>query len=1176
MTRIGWLAAVLAGLALSQDGAPAALGQAIPSPPGSPGAAARTAPPSADVPAAPAPGAGRLPDEFVIFNNVGDFADFLKRINQPDWIFTRPGEKAAPPTGVPAGVPGAKPFVVNRVAIRGKVDGDVASLRLELDLELLERTEAWIPLGIRSQIVTSAREHDQELELQGGGEGRWNVRLRGAGRHHLDVSLERPVRISPDRNHLEIAIPEASSTYLELDVPQAIRDVSVGPGESIVAAPLPEGKATRLTAHLSPRSMLSLSWTNQAGAGSPLPPLLTAQVEMSIDADAESVTTQSTWAIRCVRGQARRLQIQLDPADVARQVKLDDQFIPADIESNVLTIPLGEPLRPGDSRRLFMEIRRGFPRGGPRTFLFKGFALEAAAEQTGAIGVTQAANLWLNDAGSQGLRRIDPRELPSDLRTKPRTCMAFQFLDQPFKLSLSVEDAPPLLRATAATRIILDGETARSETTLDIQRVRGRPFEVVVAVPPGLELTSAGPAELVESVATVPAAPTTAVAASPPTAAPVPAGTGAAVAARPAADGKLARIRLTAVARDQPTFAIKLAGVQKVAVDGDASLALFTLKEGAQAGGTVAVLASRNVTFDPTSVPSESDGVDQASFRRLVGEERAAAVAGLTGGGRVPVAVLQSQSSPPLLRGRLRRHRPEISEDIKLAARVQEGSLEIRQETAIDVRYASIRELFVRVPVLRRDQWQVKGRSSITVTEAEPAADAASTRYRLALDPPIESAATLTFTLRRPLTIPEGESAARGAVDWVRIEQATTTGVVVELSPAPGISTEVEAAGWESADGGAVATGGSRTYRRTTAEAGLGLPFAAGTIRKAALPALVAPRMLLRTWDGPDGGSRTEAWYVIETHPGYAELSLPPAAQWIRARIDGRVAEQVERTAQGDGYRIDFPLDSRGRPVLLDIEYQAAAGPSGRDWSPPELRGGAVVMQSLWEIRTPWNQAVVGVPRGWGDENQWFWDVYVWKRKPRRPFAGLLQWLSASASSDAVLDDPTGDSQEATHAYLFSRPGPPRELHPWIASRAWLVAVCSGGALALGFWIMFSRSGPRVIYPALAAAAVLAVSLVHSSVLFLVLQSSLFGIVLAFLGLGIRRYTEGSPRAAGAETASPAAGSAISELTPSKVGSDDSTAIRHRPSSTMDYASPLSFTTGPDPSSGSRVSQAGR
>ncbi len=232
----------------------------------------------------------------------------------------------------------------------------------------------------------------------------------------MRLALKVPVSSSLGRTRLALAIPEAASTSLELEIPHPVQDVEVGPAGTLSRTAIAGGKGTRITAHLSPRSRLIVDWTDEAGSGAPAPPLLATQVEISIDADLEAVTTRSSWVVRCVRGIARKLEIRIDEQDVVQTLKLDDQFLVAGIEHDLLSIPLGEAMRPGMTHHLVMETRRAFPIAAPRTYAFSGFPLGNAAEQSGAIGITQAANLWVQVKAAQGLHRIDPRELPTELR----------------------------------------------------------------------------------------------------------------------------------------------------------------------------------------------------------------------------------------------------------------------------------------------------------------------------------------------------------------------------------------------------------------------------------------------------------------------------------------------------------------------------------------------------------------------------------------------------------------------------------------------------------------------------------------------------------------------------------------------------------------------------------------
>ena len=237
MNRTAWLIAGMSAILLFREMASRAAAQS-PAPGDAHGRSATQVVP------------GGLPDEVIILNNASDIGEFWKKLKQPDLILIKPGTSAAIQPA-PAPGPGAtatprpRSQVVGSVKVRGRVEDDLAELTVELELGLLVQGAAWVPLGIDSQIVSTAREGERELELRVTGEGKWEARIEGQGTHRLRLDLKRPVKVSPDRKRLELAIPEAPSTYLELDVPRAVHDVELGSGESIGKSLLPGGKGTR-------------------------------------------------------------------------------------------------------------------------------------------------------------------------------------------------------------------------------------------------------------------------------------------------------------------------------------------------------------------------------------------------------------------------------------------------------------------------------------------------------------------------------------------------------------------------------------------------------------------------------------------------------------------------------------------------------------------------------------------------------------------------------------------------------------------------------------------------------------------------------------------------------------------------------------------------------------------
>ena len=210
---------------------------------------------------------------------------------------------------------------------------------------------------------------------------------------------------------------------------------------------------------------------------------------------------------------------------------------------------------------------------------FAGFPLTHAREQSGAIGLTQSPNLWVGPVMSRGLRRIPPGELPTDLRKRPSTSLAFEFLDQPFRLDLGVEPSPPLVRAESKTLFQINANQARSETTVELQWVHGRLFEAEFRVAAGLQVVSVGPADVVESSHL-----TSEIKGGDPGA--------------PNPQDRRLRIGLTPLGRGQNKVTIRLTGLQRIAPEGSMKLGLFTPDQTATVNASYALVAERGLALE--------------------------------------------------------------------------------------------------------------------------------------------------------------------------------------------------------------------------------------------------------------------------------------------------------------------------------------------------------------------------------------------------------------------------------------------------------------------------------------------------------------------------------------------------------------------------------------------------
>ncbi len=1109
----------------------AALGQQPAAPPAPPAGA--VAPPASDSSPAAVEDkpSRRWPSEVVILEGAADAAEFWKKLAAPDWIIARPAPGRI--GEAPRAEGGAAVANIDEVRVSGAVEGETARLVLDIHAELFVDGPTWVPLGLTVPVVPSAREGDRELDVRRPEGGPWEARLEGARGHRLRIEAVAPVRVGSQRRTLELAVPEASATSFDLMLPRRAIDVDLGTGE-IVPKPEPvEGRGLRLAAHVRPRSRLELSWSEQDAAGPRAAPLLSAQVEMAVDVDAEGVSVRSSWAVSCSRGVARSLQIRLGEDEEVAGVRLNDQFQASGIErsggANLLTIPLSEPLRAGESRRLVLETRR--PIAGAGTLEFAGYPLTDAGEQSGFLGVTQGPNLFVSVSRARGLRRIDPRDLPTALKTRLGTAIAMQFGEQPFELSLGVEPAPPLFRVDASARLSIDPDGVRNETTLDVERVRGTLYEIEVATPPGLKVTSIGPAELVEAAA-----------------APRPGEAGGGAGARSL------RIRLTPQARDRSAFGLTLVGRQDPVEPGDVRLGLFAPRGAVATTTTLAVSAGVDVALEP---------LDET----LVKEPAADPPATRAEAGAPPTLRLRTSRNPTALDLRLERRAMAIRRETSLSARVSRRAIEVRQETNIRVRHGAPTSLVVLTPPGVAPGWEASdGQRPLRKEELDEPSSGVR-RARLTFDRPV-SDASLTFHFRVPLGRPltsEGPTAAR--IPWIAIEAGEPGPCTIAVATDPDVAAAVDDPAWSRVE--PVADGREPlAYRLERDDAADALAATARLVEPVAMPAVVASRAFVRSSLDADGGLRVRAWYAVESHPRSLSVALPPGASWLRVRVDGQAVDRIDATGEGGETRIDLPAESAERPVLLDLEYRAPAASARRPWSAPTLLGGAEVLQTYWLAQVPWTLVAPVPPRGWTDEGRWAWDGFAASRRPVASASRLAAWAAGPAATAAALDE-TPEGDDAARGLLYSRPGPPTPMAPRLVSRAGAVLACSGLALLAALALTFFPSRAPWVAGAAAVAGLPAAMYLPAGAWAFAMQASVFGVALGLaIFLGRRLAAREAPAPAGGPSRVTAGSSLVapgsSFRSASEVGSDDSTAIRSRPSTTMDYlAAPPP--PGPDP-----------
>ena len=1078
----------------------------------------------------------------IFLNTPSDFESFWKKLANPDFVILDGDHyrRLRQAIDSPALVKPSAGAIVDAVAISGKVEGNWARLTADFRVSTLSEGPTWVPIQLDGLTLSQVREGSLD-RLARITEGRgWAVELSGRGEHRLSVNLIAPIRSILDRRRIELTLPSASSTSLDILLPSSVVEATTGPNEEArLTANLAESGVS-LSARLSPRPRIEVAWRENADPSSSLPTMLSARGEISLEVERGLIRSRSSWVVESIRGVADSLTLRLDSSEELIDLEVDGKPVPVvnrrDSGDQVVTVPLTEPLRPPSRRALTLSTRRSIASKDSAKVNFRGFLFDQAKIQSGAIAVAKTGPIFLIPSSGRGIRRIDPRtELPESLRGRPETLLAFEFDDQPFELELQVAPAPPRLRVETKTTVTMASRTARVQARLDCRSSQGRCFEVAIGLPPGLEFDKAGPNEVVESARVV---------SSP------DAKTDLSVEAGVV---RTLVISLTPAAREMEEFSILLAGSCTFDQNGTVSIPVFVPPADSCEMGRIAIVSERNSSISLASL-TEGKGSILVDWTvsstewpwpiRKPGPD--AGLLWLRSSGPVEAVPLAVVIYPRA-----------IHHESTLTASIDRRGTDVVDEIAGETSFGSLSRIDVSIPPEVPERWEVEGveLSRFDFLGRDPDG---SRRYRLIFTREYSDAFRIRFRYR----IPFKESSERirsttVAFNLIRALEGISKGRRVLIASDPGVVlTPVVSEGWgripppelnPSSDSGP----NVRLAYSSQSHLPLGsLSFRLESSPVASLPNVVVSRLWLQSVQRPDEVVATSVRFWLESRDGSLLLTLPPGARWVRARIGGSDldASRIDLLPENT-YRLRFPSDTPPGPIAAAFDFEVPTASCVAGWPAPPLFASGVIQQTLWEVRVSGTRAGVGTPSGWTDENLWYWAGGLWKRRPRLNPSELSNWLSGTGGRTTLEEPMNLVGSSGMQSYLFGRVGPPAELRFPIYSRIIVLLGCSGPLLACGLLVLARRPPRRLFSIGALILAFGAGSMIEANTLLLVLQSSTLGAILLLCSVVINWFIERKGRAR--LSIGPRSDEPVDLLTSSMtksvpIGSDDSTAIRPR------------------------------
>jgi len=410
--------------------------------------------------------------------------------------------------GSPAGVEGAPmPYLISTARFTGKVDQELASMQMELTVDVLATGWVEIPIGLGEVGVAKV-----SLTGPGGANnavrpllrvegGQYRLLTRGVGRYVLNVEFVRQLIAQPGLNILRFRIPAAAINTLELLIPEENMKVDVVPMLAATTTQVEAGavKSTRLQTFLGATESVELRWQPKTQAAAELAPVIIAEQLQHIDVGEALIAYQVTFNYDIRRRGVDAFTVQL-PADfrvtAVEGANISKWDIPDRGEAGPrnLQVNLFSPAEGAYSLTVKMER---FLKEDTIDIPLTAVITQQVLRRTGLVAITYSPRRSVELRGPKDLGRVDTDRLPEALRGRAGVT-AWRFITSDYGGTLAVGSVLPRITAGHDWGLDVDSDVLTLQGRLTYQIERSGVFELAINLPEPWEVLSVGPADLVD------------------------------------------------------------------------------------------------------------------------------------------------------------------------------------------------------------------------------------------------------------------------------------------------------------------------------------------------------------------------------------------------------------------------------------------------------------------------------------------------------------------------------------------------------------------------------------------------------------------------------------------------------------------------------------------------------
>ncbi len=401
-------------------------------------------------------------------------------------------------------------YLISTARFHGKVQGNLAALRLELTVDIL--TDDWleVPLGLSEVAVSKVQfiepADPPSVPLLRVNKGQYILLVRGRGRYVLAVDFVRQLETQPGLHVLKYRVPSAAITTLELLIPEENLKVDVKP---LLAATTSREEvdgagATRLQAFFGAVSQVELGWKPKTQAAAELEPVLVVDQFQHIHIDEALISHEVNFGYTIHRGGIDTFTIQL-PGDF-RVTDVDGKNIARwEIEAGPKTADLKQPqilkvslFSPAMNKYSLKVKMERFIRKKQLSLPLTAVLTRQVLRRTGLIAITHSPRRLTELTEIKNLARVDTHRLPKNLR-KAKQVTAYRFISSDYTGTIDIDTATPRITINQLWTLGVDADRLQLHGRLNYTIERAGVFVLKLNIPDTWKIDSIGPSKLVDN-----------------------------------------------------------------------------------------------------------------------------------------------------------------------------------------------------------------------------------------------------------------------------------------------------------------------------------------------------------------------------------------------------------------------------------------------------------------------------------------------------------------------------------------------------------------------------------------------------------------------------------------------------------------------------------------------------